>query len=109
MSVEISIPVHLSKFADSKRVIKTIPGKLSAVFDYLKSNYPELSKKIFDEKGNLNPYFKIFLQGKEKNNVVYLGENITNDLRNPDYEIEDGQKIKLLVVVTGGQKTVQEK
>ena len=90
MAVKIIIPASFRKLIKNKSNIKCEPGKLFEILRYIKKKYPELSKRILNDDGDLKGYVQIFINKKIQNHI------------NRDMAIKDGTIIRMIVVVGGG-------
>lgn len=91
MAVEVRIPIAFRRFVDGKNFIECKSGKVFEILREIGSKYPEFTKKIFDDKGNLKVYIDLLVDG----------QNI-RQLQDVNTIVKDGQKVTLFLAVGGG-------
>ena len=91
MSVKIRISTALKKFSDNKEYITVSYGKVSSILKNIRTRYPRLYNKIFDDEGKLKGYIILYLDEKDKKDVV-----------NEDTIVSDGKKLRMILAISGG-------
>ncbi len=91
MAVIIKIPRDLRRFSDGNIYIHTIPGPFSEILKDIKNSYPLLFEKIATDQGKIKGYILIIRESKNN-----------KDLVSEDSLVEDFQKLRILLAVSGG-------
>ena len=91
MPVKIRIPTALKKFSDNKEYITVSYGKVSSILKNIQTKYPRLYNKIFDDEWKLKGYIILYLDEKDKKDVV-----------NEDTIVSDGKKLRIILAISGG-------
>lgn len=82
MSVKVRIPVHLKKFTGYQEMIETAGQTIGECLENLEIRCPGIKRVIYDERGQLHPYFDICVNSQssypeELAKSVHDGDELT--------------------------------
>jgi molybdopterin converting factor small subunit len=91
MSVKITLPQILRKFAGGEAVVQADGSTLREVLKDLESRYPGITKNVVNEDGALHRFINVYVNDED---VRYLGS-----LETP---VTEADTVSLLPAVAGG-------
>jgi adenylyltransferase/sulfurtransferase len=98
MSVKISLPTALRRFASERDAISVEGASVSEALGNLTAQYPELKKHLFSDEGKLRNFVNVYVNDED---VRYLKE-----LNTP---LKEGDVISIVPSVAGGLATLEER
>ncbi|MFZ2456070.1 MAG: MoaD family protein [Candidatus Altiarchaeia archaeon] len=87
----IHIPTPLRKFTKGESAIDGTGGTVKELLDDLKKNYPELSGRLLDEKGEVRKFLN-----------VYVNKDDIRFLKGLGTEIKETDGISIVPAIAGG-------
>ena len=93
MSIKVMIPTALRQFADDQDTVEVDGENVGQVLGQLRQTYPELSRHLFDDDGQLRNFVNVF-----------LNEDNIRDRENQDTALNDGDELIIVPAVAGGSR-----
>lgn len=91
MSIKVMIPTALRQFADDQDTVEFEGENVGQVLSQLGKTFPELSRHLFDDGGELRNFVNVFLND----------DNI-RDREKQDTVLADGDELIIVPAVAGG-------
>jgi molybdopterin/thiamine biosynthesis adenylyltransferase/molybdopterin converting factor small subunit len=91
MSVRVRIPSPLKSLTGGKDVIESKGNTVGGVIRKVISSYPQLRKRLCDEKGEVRRFINIFLNNED-----------IRSMRNLDTPVNDGDSLSIIPSIAGG-------
>ena len=91
MSVTFAISSPYRKATGGKAEIEVQAENVGQAIAALNSSYPEMAQRLLGEKGGLNPYVNVYLNGEHLHRQDAL-----------DHPLKDGDRLVIMPVVGGG-------
>lgn len=89
----IQIPTPLRKFTNNESRFETEKSSVKEAIQELVTNYPELSKNLLDENGNIRSFVNVFV---EDTNIKSLEKEETS--------VKEDQTINIIPAIAGGSR-----
>jgi sulfur-carrier protein len=90
LTARLLLPAALRRFADEQSEIEISGGTLGVAFDDLAMRFPQLERRLRDERGDLRPHVLIFVNG----------ESIRRGAM--EAQLSDGSEVFVAPAVSGG-------
>ena len=90
MTSRLLLPAALRRFADEQSEIEISGGTLGVAFDELATRFPQLERRLRDERGDLRPHVLIFVNGESVRSGAM------------DAQLSDGSEVFVAPAVSGG-------
>ena len=90
MSVEVTIASVFRSYFDGRQHVNAEGNTVGECLTYLSDRYPMTKKMFFDDKGNVQNRFEIYLNGESTYHTGY------------STPVLDGDKIELVYIIHGG-------
>jgi len=90
VSVKVLLPAPMSTIAGREEV-ELEGGSVGEVLSRLWDAYPEMKKKVCDEKGRLRQFVNVYVNGEDVR--AEAGEGT---------EVRDGDEVTLMLAISGG-------
>ena len=90
MSTKINIPPYLHPYTGGNEVVEVPGSTVAECLDHLVEQYPEISRMLYAEEGQLFDYVSIYVNGE----FAYADE-----LAKP---VRDGGELHILYILGGG-------
>lgn len=87
----IIIPTPLRKFTNNEASVESQGTTVLESVKHLASTFPDLSKHIFDNDGNIRQFIRI-----------YVGDEDINALENENTKVDEGSVISIIPAIAGG-------
>ncbi len=91
MAITLFIPAPYRSLAEGKEELSVEGHNLAEVLGSLAQLYPELSRRLVNEKGGLNPYVSVYCNGER----LYSPDALQRPL-------PDGARLVIMPVIGGG-------
>jgi molybdopterin converting factor small subunit len=90
MSVKLTMPVFLQAFTNDKETVEVEGHTVAECLNAVIKIYPDLKKMLMDDKGRLNNYVGIYIDGQDA---------YPDELKKP---VKDGDEVYVLYTMAGG-------
>ena len=90
MTSRLLLPAALRRFADEQSEIEILGGTLGMAFDELARRFPQLERRLRDERGELRPHVLIFVDGESVRSGAM------------EARLNDGSEVFVAPAVSGG-------
>ena len=91
MPVTIEIPTAFRRFTDGAPKVDCSAATVAEALDALTKQFPELSRHVRDESGQIRQFLNIYLNEED---IRFLG--------GPEYAFQEGDEVLLVPSVAGG-------
>lgn len=92
MAVSVLIPAPLRKLTSEQATVKLTGGTVSEVLANLGAAYPEITKRLFDDGGELRRFVNVYVNG----------EDIRLDGNGMATPVKDGDEVSIVPAIAGG-------
>jgi molybdopterin synthase sulfur carrier subunit len=93
MSVRVRIPAALRSVTDGQAEVSVAAESVASCLDALESRFPELRRRLRDERGDLRRFVNLFVNGED---VRFLGGLETR--------LKAGDEVSIIPAVAGGAR-----
>jgi molybdopterin converting factor small subunit len=87
---QVEVPSRYRVPTKGQRLIDVEGGTVRECIEAVEAQYPGFLELVFDERGDLNRFVRLFVNGEE----------VARDA--PDAPVEDGDRVQILAAVAGG-------
>jgi len=91
MGVTFSIPAPYRKITGGKAEVEVQAGTVRQAIDGLAAAYPDMARRLLNEKRGLNPYVSVYVNGEHLHGEGAL-----------ERQVADGDRLVVMPVVGGG-------
>lgn len=91
MPVTVQIPAALRKFTDGVKTVDLNPAALPELLDELGHRFPEISKHLRDDRGDVRRFVNIYVNDED---IRFLG--------GAAYKFQEGDTVLLVPSIAGG-------
>ncbi len=91
MTSRLLLPAALRRFADERNEIEISGVTLGAALDELATRFPQLERRLRDERGELRPHVLIFVDGESVRGGAAM-----------DAQLSEGCEVFVAPAVSGG-------
>ena len=97
MPVTVHIPTALRKFTGGAQSAELPPAALPDLLDHLVARFPEISRHLRDDRGELRRFLNIYVNDED---IRFLG--------GAAYKFKDGDEVLLVPAIAGGAPAEEE-
>jgi len=91
MGVTVNIPTSLRRFTDDTDVVVLDGETVGAVLDELRSRFPELEGRVFDDQGGVRRFVNVYLNDED---IRFLEQLAT--------PVSSGAELSIIPAIAGG-------
>jgi len=92
MGVTVNIPTSLRRFTDETDAVVLEGETVGAVLDQLRSRFPELEGRVFDDQGGVRRFVNVYLDDED---IRFLEQLAT--------PVSDGSELSIIPAIAGGR------
>tara|TARA_B100000579_G_C22791954_1_gene835021 strand:+ start:502 stop:777 length:276 start_codon:yes stop_codon:yes gene_type:complete len=91
MGVTVNIPTSLRRFTDDTDAVVLDGETVGAVLDELRSRFPELEGRVFDDQGGVRRFVNVYLNDED---IRFLEQLAT--------PVSSGAELSIIPAIAGG-------